>query len=92
MGRKLGDGSYVPAPAQPPEQQRVQLDQASSSATQDNTDAGPAANEGTIAEFDLPKILRHIKELNYLVRRCSLQQLLVVEVLPLLFLSWRFHR
>ena len=73
LGRKLGDGSYVPAPAQPPgEQQRTQQDpRAGSSPAEENSDALAAANEGTIAEFDLSKILRHIKELNYLVRCCA---------------------
>jgi hypothetical protein len=73
LGRKLGDGSYVPAPAQPPgEQQRTQQEpRAGSSATEENSDALTAQNEGTIAEFDLSKILRHINELNYLVRRCA---------------------
>ena len=73
LGRKLGDGSYVPAPTQPPGgQHRTQQElRAGSSPAEENSDALAAANEGTIAEFDLSKILRHIKELNYLVRRCA---------------------
>ena len=66
MGRKLGDGSYVPAPARPPCEQ---LAAARPSTAEENSSALAAAAQGTIAEFDLPKILRHIAELNYLVRR-----------------------
>ena len=66
MGRKLGDGSYVPAPARPPGEQ---LSPARPSTAEENSSALAAAAQGTIAEFDLHKILRHIAELNYLVRR-----------------------
>jgi hypothetical protein len=108
MGRKLGDGSYVPAPQQ---QQPLSSSQAGEQSEELRHDAasrlaqpgsallgagGEAGGEGgsggsasaaaaavvgTIGEFDLPKILRHINELNYLVShiralqpRCSYAQ------------------
>ena len=106
MGRKLGDGSYVPAPQQPPpsssqageQSEELRHDAASRLAQPGSALLGAggeaggegggggsasaaAAVVGTIGEFDLPKILRHINELNYLVShtralqpRCSYAQ------------------
>lgn len=91
MGRKLGDGSYVPAPSQQRNAQQESC-QASSTdaAVQDKKNAPATANDGTIAEFDLPKIMRHIKELNYLVRRFAHTATVVsAEIPPFALLSYR---